>query len=445
MMKKASLLVALLLFFFQAKAQVTFTLEEAVSYALKNHPEVKNGIADRQDAELQIDEIKQSGLPQINGSFSYSANLIIPKTVVAANTFDPTAPEGLLIPLEFGVPWGGQAAIGLNQLVFDAQWLVGLRAADTYRQLADQGLVQTKVTLSENVQKAYYSVLVSQERTEIINLNISRLDSVIYNTQKLFEQGFVEKLDIDRLTVQRNNLITEKQKVQNLIRLSKNLLKFQMSFDMKSEILLTDKLDDINIDLLTSTSRLDVNPDDRIEYNLLQTQRKLTELNIERYQKGYLPSVSFSGNLGANHGNRGFNPFENWFALSSLSLGVNIPIFDSGLKRTQIERERISLVKVDNGAEIMKSSFELENQQALVNLTNGLETLEIQKRNLALAEEVVRVSQIKYKEGVGSNLEIINAENDLKQSQTNYLASVYDVLVAKVDLDKAHGKLLLTE
>lgn len=427
----------------QAYSQQAFTVEEAVKYALKNHADVKNAQIGKLDAEKQITEIKQGGLPQINGSFQYTANLIVPTSVLPANTFDPTAPEDAVAKVKFGVPWGGQAGIAVNQLVYDGTFLVGLRAADTYRVLADQTLVQSKVTVSENVQKAYYSVLVARERSGLIDLNISRLDSVIYTTSQLLKQGFVEKIDLDRLQVQRNNLITEQQKVNNLIELSYGLLKFQMSYNQNEPIVLTDKLGDIDLNALLAMETEEVNPKDRIEYNLIETQRNLTQLNIDRIRQGYFPSVFLSGNIGASHGNPVFNPFQRWFGVSGVSLSVNFPIFDSGLKRTQMERQRLNLVKIDNGVELLKQSFDLQNSQALINMKNGFQSLDVQKRNLELAEEVVRVTQIKYKEGVGSNLEIVNAENDLKQAQTNYLAALYDILVAKVDLDKAQGKLIL--
>lgn len=419
-----------------------FSLEQAVSFALKNHPEVLNGLVGKKDAELQIQEIKQTGLPQVNGNFSYSANLIVPTVVLPANTFNPMAPEGEIVKARFGVPWGGQAGIGVNQLIFDATWLVGLRAADTYRLLADQNLEQSKTTISENVQKAYYSVLVAQERSKLLELNMARLDSVLNTTSALFNQGFAEKIDLDRLSVQRNNLETEHQKVLNLIELSKDLLKFQMAYDQTKEIKLTDRLEDVVIEDIKAIMYAQVDPQNRIEYQLLDTQRRLTGLNMERFQKTAIPSVFFSGNIGASHGNPEFNPFERWFGTSAVTIGVNIPIYDSGLRKTRVERERLNQVKIDNGMSLLKASFDLQNEQAMTNLQNGIKTLDIQERNLELAKEIVRVSQIKYKEGVGSNLEIINAENDLKQAQTNYLAALYDLLVAKVDLDKAQGNLI---
>lgn len=444
-MKKTKLLLLTCiasLFMAQAKAQSAFSIEEAVDYAIKNHPTVKNSLVGMQDAEMQIKEIKYSGLPQVNGQFSYTYNAIVPTQLVEAKNFNPQAAEGEVVKFKFGVPWGGQAGIGVNQLIFDATWLVGLRAADTYRLMASQDLTKSKVTVAENVIKAYYSALVAEQRSKILDLNIARMDTAIYQTEQYVKQGFVEKIDVDRLNVQRNNLITEKQKLNNLISLTYQLLKFQMSYPQDARISLKETLNNEAVKSIRNLVTQDVNPDERIEFLQMQTNKKLTLLNMERYQKGIFPSVSFSGSIGAGHSNSVFNPFERWFGSSALTLGVRIPIYDSGLRKVQVERQRLNIIKIDNGMDILKESFKLENEQAKINITNGFEALDVQSRNMELAAEVLRVSKIKYQQGLGTNIEVVNAESDLKQAQNNYFSALYDVLIAKVDMDKAQGKLL---
>jgi len=442
-MKKAVLSILGIIIGFTGFAQQSFSLEEAVKYGLSHHSDIRNALVKRQDTEMEIKEIKVAGMPQIKGQFQYTYNAIVPTQLLIAKNFNPDAAEGEVVKFKFGVPWSGQVGIAVNQLVYDATWLVGLRAVDTYRKLADQNIVQSKTTVAENVSKAYYSVLVAEERANLLELNISRLDTLEINTTEMFRQGFVEKLDLDRIAVQKNNLKAEFNKVKNLIHLTFQLLKFQMGYDVNKAIILTDNLKEQEMKALFVSNYQEVNPEERVEYQLLKTNRELLDLNVERFQKSALPNVFFSGTLGAGHSNPQFNPFERWFGSSALSLGVNIPIYDSGLRKTKIERQRLNILQIDNTAEMLKNSFKLQNDQATISLKNGLESLETQQRNLDLAQEIVRVTKIKYQEGVGSNLEVVNAENDLRQSQTNYFAALYDVLVAKVDLDKAHGKLII--
>lgn len=425
-----------------AHGQQAFTLQEAVQYGLKNHLSVKNAELDILGAELTIKQIKASGLPQINGNFSYTYNAIIPTQLIDAKNFDPNAPDGAVTKFKFGVPWAGQAGVGVNQLIFDATWLVGLKAAPVYRELARKGVTNSKVVVAENVAKAYYSVLVAEERSKILDLNIARIDSLTKEMRVMNQQGFIEKLDLDRLEVQRNNLVTETQKVKNLILLSQILLKFQMGMKLDEPIVLSDKLANVDIKPLAMLEYQPVDYANRIEYSTLMVQRELSVLDMERTVKGSIPKFSFSGSLGAGHSNTRLNPFERWFGSSALTLGVQIPIYDSGLRKIQLQQQKLNLTKLDQNALLLRESFDLQSKSASISLKNGLESLNVQQRNMDLATEVVRVTKIKYQAGQGSNIEVVNAESALKEAQTNYFAALYDVLIAKVDLDKAMGKLL---
>jgi outer membrane protein TolC len=423
----------------------SFSLSQAVDYAIKNNINVKNAQLDAVSAEARIGEIRAAGLPQVSGNFSVTDNLIIQRFFLPANFADPNAPaDAAPVALKFGVKYQGSASATLNQLIFNGSYFVGLKAAATYRELAQKGITQSKVTVAENVTKAYYSAQVAEERAKVLDLNIIRVDSMMRETKIMNESGFVELLDVNRLEVQINNLRTERQKVQNLIDLSYALLKYQMGMPLTEPIKLTDNINDVNVDdIKPGTVGADLNYSNRIEFSLLDTQEKLAGLDIRNTRSGYLPTVSALLGYGHNNGRDSFADLfgSKWFNNSLLSLNINIPIFDGFSKRYQIDQKRITLDKVKNSQTLLKQSIDLEAQQATVTIQNAYATLETQKRNQELAAEIVRVSKIKYKEGVGSNIEVINAESSFKEAQTNYFAALYDLLIAKVDLSKAKGEL----
>jgi outer membrane protein TolC len=422
-----------------------FTLSEAVDYAIKHNLNVKNAQLDAVSAEAQIGEIRAAGLPQVAANFNITDNLIIQKVILPANVFDPTAsPDAPPSAVPFGIKYSGAASATLNQLIFNGSYFIGLKAAATYRELAQKNTTQSKVTVAEAVTKAYYSAQVAEERAKLLDLNISRIDTLMRETKAMNESGFVELLDVNRLEVQQNNLVTERQKVQNLIELSYALLKYQMGMPLTEPIRLKDDINDVNLDQLRNETAVNaVSYESRIEYSLLSTQEKLAILDIRNIRAGYLPSVSASLGYGHNNGRNSFTDLfsTRWFNNSLLSLNLNIPIFDGFTKRYQIEQRKITLDKVKNGQILLKQSIDLEASQAGINIKNAFATLETQKRNMDLAQEIVRVSKIKYKEGVGSNIEVINAESSFKESQTNYFAALYDLMIAKVDLSKARGEL----
>jgi len=347
--------------------------------------------------------------------------------------------------VQFGVAYSSNASVNLNQVIYSASLNVGLRAAATYRELAQRNLQSTKVTVAEQVAKAYYGVLVAVERAKLLDYNIGRLDTLLNETGALNRQGFVEKLDVQRLEVQANNLRAERQNVQNLIELSYTLLKFQMGLGVNDEITLSEQLLDRSANDLRPLISADPTFQyrSRIEYSTLETQIKLAEQDIELTQKGYLPSASGFVNYGYNSGRNAFSQLitDPWFNFATIGISLQVPIFDGFQKRNQIAQKRITLQKAQNNGELLRNSIDLQIRQASITLKNSLQTLQTQQRNRDLAQEIVRVTQIKYKEGVGSSIEVLNAEASFREAQTNYFSSLYDFLITKVDQDRALGRL----
>lgn len=423
-----------------------FTLQEAIDFAIQQNVNIRNSQLDAISAEARIREIKASALPQVAGSASVTDNLIIQRAFLPANFFDPNAsPDAPAVPVQFGVKYSGNATLSLNQVIYSASLNVGLRAAATYRELAQRNLQASKVTVAEQVAKAYYGVLVAVERAKLLDFNIGRLDTLLNETRALNQQGFVERLDVQRLEVQANNLRAERQNVQNLIELSYTLLKFQMGLGVNDEITLAEQLQDRSVEDLRPL----VSPDptfqytSRIEYSTLETQIKLAQQDIEVTQKGYFPTLAGFVNYGYNSGRNIFSQLVNapWLNFSTIGLSLQVPIFDGFQKKYQIAQKRVTLQKAQNSGVLLRNSIDLQIRQSSITLNNGLQTLQTQQRNRDLAQEIVRVSRIKYKEGVGSSIEVLNAEASLREAQTNYFASLYDFLIAKVDQDRALGRL----
>jgi outer membrane protein TolC len=446
--KKLLLLLLFPLWTMSATAQTRLSLQEAIQYGVSHNVTIKNAQTDAASANSRIGEIRAVGLPQVNASVSIIDNLIIQRAFLPAIFFDQNAPaDAPPVAVQFGVKYSGNAAVQLTQMVFNAQWLLGLKAAEAYRELAQKGVSQSKVTVVENVAKAYYSVLVAEERAKLLDLNIGRLDSTVREMSAMNKTGFVEKIDVDRLEVALNNLKTEKQKVGNLVQLSQYLLKFQMGMPLEETVTLTDRITEadvarIEIEAKTEESgAFDYNQ--RIDYSILKTNLKLAEMDVENNKRGYFPTVAVFAGYGYNTGRDSFRDVfaSPWFNNANIGLSVNVPIFDGFLKKYKIQQARYTVEKTKQSVGLVEQSIDLQVKSANVTILNGLETLKTQKRNLELAQEVLRVSKIKYQAGTGSNIEVITAESAIKEAQTNYFASLYDLLLAKIDLDKAKGKL----
>jgi outer membrane protein len=447
-----------------------FTLEQCIQYALDNSINVRNAAIDEQIASARVKETRGIGLPQVDGSVTLMHNEKLPRFFMqydassSAGFFDlsgvPGIQDGDVVAAQnfFQLPSSGSAGISVKQLLFNSSYLVGLKAANTYRELSERKTDQTKEQTIQQVMKAYYSVLISKDRIQLFDNNIARVEALLKTTTSLHENGFAESIDVDRIKVTLNNLRAERDKFFNLQELSYQLLKFQMNYPMNSSIDVVGDISSLQVDenLLNNYS-VDWNYTERPDYKLLETNKRLQELNIKNKYSASMPSLAAFANFGYStqspnisglfkttssvEDNSAIGP-DKWYPTMSFGLSLNIPIF-SGLQRAyQIQQEKLSLLKIDNGFTSLKSAIDLEIKQAAINYLNAFKSLKSQDENKKLADNIARVTKIKYEQGVGSNIEVIDAESSLKEAQINYYNALYDALVAKVDLDKAYGKII---
>lgn len=453
-MKTKFLLMITVLAALGASAQTeakTFTLRQCVDYALSNNTSIKNATIDEYIATAKVGETTALGLPQIYGTLGLQHSNPL-RAIFGEGTGEPSLftgstviPKGQVysIPNFFQLKNGVEASLTVTQLIFSSSYIIGLQAAKTYKQLSTISKENTQIGVVENVTKAYYMYLVNVQRQNIFDVNITRLDSLLKQTKATNKAGFVEQIDVDRLEVTYNNLITERDKFTNMLVLSGLLLKFQMGMPMNEELTVADKIENVSLDS-TSLSSDAANYANRTEYKMLQSQLKLNSLEHKNNKYGYLPSVQASANLGRFSQSNQFDFFKSghpWANFGVYSIGMNVPIFDGLGKHRRVQQTSLQLQKTENNLNQFKQVVDFQAKSAQLTFKNNLNTMKVQQRNMNLAKEVVRVSQVKYKAGVGSNIEVITAESSLKESQVNYYNALYDAIVAKVEYDKALGNL----
>jgi len=273
------------------------------------------------------------------------------------------------------------------------------------------------------------------------NDNLERLSKLLDQTKELYKNGFVEKLDVDRITVSYNNLLSEKVKADRLYSLSKSVLKFQIGLSIEDKI----ELDGVLTDEIISDFNYDLNDFDysnRIEYSILQSDRNLKFYDLKNNRSQFLPQVYANYNYGFNTSTSMGNLFfetDRWKKFGTLGLKVVIPIFDGLLKRSKVNQSKYKIEQVENQIMFLERSINLQINQSVANFENSKESLEITRKNLKLANDVYILTEKKYKEGVGSNLEIIDSNNSLKIAQNQYFNALYECILASIDIKKTLG------
>ena len=427
-----------------AQQVVTLSLSEAVDYALENNPATKNARLELLISKATIKETFARGLPQINGAYNLDYNPKIPVVFLPNQPpfGDPSNPSDV-IPARFGVSYSSGLGVTVSQMIFDGSFFVGLRASITLLELTNKDLKKAEIDVVENVKKAYFGVLVNQQRIRLAGANLSRIDTLLKETTALNEAGFVEKIDVSRVQVQRNNTFTQVQRSQTALEISKQILKLQMGIPIEYEVELVETLQDLSTKEAL-VQLLGEEGSDRIEIEQVATQITLVGLDLKNNVSQYMPKINFIGNArrsgAGNELDRVFNK-SNWFGSSLVGVSMSVPIFDGFSKAARIQKNRVQLTQLENQRSFLKESFNSELYAAKANLRNDLNILEVQEANLQLATEVYQIARIKYKEGIGSNLEVVNADAALIEAEINYLGALYDGLISKINLEKALGVL----
>ena len=438
------ILIFCLFYVIPAKAQLTdsitkFSLQEAIDYAQSHQSSILNASIDEEIAKNTVKRTIGIGLPQLNGNVNFQDFLKIPTNLLPGEIFGK---PGTQIPVQFGVQYQSSYGLELSQLLFDGSYLVGLQASKTFKELSNKNLKRSRIETAVGVTKAYYSVLVSNEQLSLLDANIDRLKKSFKDTQALFANGFVEKIDVDRLTVLNNNLETERGNVIRLLELNMNLLKFQLGMTIQSKLVLKDSIGSLQVAEFLAVKDTAAYQN-RIEYSLLETQKKLNELDLKRYKSLFLPSLAAFGTTSRSfQSNEFLNLIDRSFPATIIGFRLSVPLLSGGVKAYQVRNAKLEVLKTENNLVNLKNGINLEVEQAQTIYRNGLKSLENQKRNMELAKEVLRVTKIKYEQGVGSSIEVTTAETSLKESQNNYINALYDLLINKVNMDRALGKIV---
>ncbi|MBO9570876.1 MAG: TolC family protein [Chitinophagaceae bacterium] len=420
-------------------AQIALTAQEAVDYAMKNSVQVKNALLDLQIQKQTNREVTAAALPQINGNLNYTNYLDIPTSLLPGEFFGQ---PGTYIPVQFGVKHNLNYGIDIQQLLFDGQVFVGLQARRTTIDYTQKGLEVTKEQIKANVAKIYYQILAGRKKLATIDANIARFQKLYDDTREIFNNGFTEKLDIDKTEVTLTNLRTEKLKGENQLTVALQGLKLLMGMPAKEELILKDSLPEEKIMEIIADEGYEYT--DRKEFQQIELLQKLNEYNIRRYKLTYIPTFSISGNFNRNAQRQSFTFFksgEQWFNATYVGLKVSVPIFDGLARDARIKKAKYELQQTQNLRYNLQLQIDQEVQDAKVNLRTAIASMNYQKKNIELAEKVYNQTKLKFEQGLGSNLEITTAQSELETAQNNYYAALFDAIVARVDYRRATGKL----
>lgn len=424
-------------------AQQSFTLAQAQEYALKNNYNNKNARIDIDIAKKKIWETTSIGLPQINGKIAYQNifNVPVMEFPMPYLITDPDPTKMKLgysnYPIELGVKDNLTYSLSASQLIFNGSYFVGLKTSKTFSKLSQESLTKSETDIKESVANAYYLVLTLEESKRLLDSSMINMQQTMYEMSEMCKQGFIENTDTDQMALNISNLKNTILSVNNQLMLSYQLLRFQMGMKVTENIVLTEKLEDVinqikAVELLSATFDLNNN----INYQLLSTQEKLTDLNLKYEISKSLPTIAAF----YQHQEFSQNPEFNFNPPDVLGISVDVPLFSSGGRSARISQRRMELEKINITKQQVAESLQMEALQAKSDLQVAFDKYNNEKTNLMLSKRIYEKTLTKYKEGVSSSMDLTQVNIQYLTAQSNYYQAVMKLLSAKNKMERILSK-----
>jgi outer membrane protein TolC len=425
----------------QEPTKHSFALNEAISYAIVNSYISKNVDIDVISARKQVWESIGTGLPQVDGAVDYHINLELPVQYIDASELGGEG--GTTMEVRFGRKYNSSYGITVSQLIFDGSYLVGLKAAKVYVDLALGKKEKTQIEIREFVTDAYYSVLIAEKFLETNKNNLENSKKLFKDTEAYYKSGFSEEQDVDQLRLMVKQTENELIQAERSIRVTKMVLKYVIGVDVNSEIELTDSLKyfvDPVVEAGTIAQNFDYSR--HVDYRILEVQKSLRKSQVDLEKVSLLPKIDvFYSWMKTAYANDANLFKKDWYPSSMVGVKLSLPIFSAGGRYTKIQRAKLELEKKENEQLMNIQNLQMEYITAYSDLESALDKLKNDKENSVIAKRIYEKTQVKFNNGISTSTELSQNETQYLQSYSNYLLSMQQVLKAKMNLDKAVGEL----
>ncbi|PHI18256.1 hypothetical protein CEQ90_18905 [Lewinellaceae bacterium SD302] len=419
-----------------ASSPPVMDMEAAIAYAQEQSTAVKNARVQIADAEQQIKENLSTGLPNVNGSVDFTHYLQVPVLPLpeAFAMGDPNAPDEIAFQLKNNFV----AGLSANQMVFNGSFFVALRAAKAARKYYELELDNARQGVRNQVVNTYLPLLLIKQNLDQLDLNIGNLTTLRNETNAFYEEGFVEQLDVDRLSLSLDNLKVERENLESQRENALRALKFTLNYPIEQPLEIDDDLESLNIEAEAELLTGGIPYQQRPELRVIDQSLVLQDLAVELEKSAYLPSVNAT--VAGQYQYQGDNLSDGFWAPTVLvGISAQIPIWDFGGRKARVQRARLAKEVVANQRDELVRGIELEVTNARTDYNSAQRRLASRRRSQELATRIYETTQIKYREGVGSSLEVAQAEQELYTAQNNYLTALYETLLAKESLKQALG------
>ena len=437
-MKRFLLIIFLLWNGFNISAQSnTFSLDEAVQYAMQNNAISKNASNDLEIAQAKKWETIATGLPQISAFIDYANNIKQPISLVPAEFFGGN--KGEFAEISFGTKQTFDGTATLNQLLFDGSYIVGLSSIKLYLEIADNAKKKTDLEVKRNVISAYGNVLVSQERVKFLKENLENVEGNLKEITKVYENGMTELENVEQLTITYSNLKNSLDYAVKLGNTSENILKMVIGLPLENEIILSDNLSGLTLKKI-DMGLIDkpISIDQNIDYIIANNEKKSQETLLRLEKSRALPTISayVQGTYKGNSDSFDFlDSNQKWYGSSVAGVTMSIPVFSSLRRSAKTQQAKIEVAKASEELLQTEKRVLIELENAKTNYQFAINNFQNAQKNLSLAKKIEKKNGIKFIEGIASSFELRQAQMQLYSIQNELLQSMLEVINKKTNLE----------
>ncbi len=425
----------------EAKAQ-SVSLDEAIRIGLRQNRSLEVARLDRDFAGQKVRESWAEVLPHVSSSLTYTRSLKPTVLFLPGSIFGH--PELGTQAYDISQDNSGLAAVNVSQNLFKLSAIAGIRASSLVRKISDESYRQTSADVVTSIRRAYYDVLIAAEKLKLVAQSISRWEASRKDTSALFRQGVAADIDTLKAFLSVENLKPDFIRARSNVSIAETRLKTVMGVDQDVHISLSDSLVFHEVpcpkDLASAYAEaIDNRPDVRsLTYQFEAEGQKVTAARSEG-----LPTLSAFGQLQAQTQFNDGTAIDKtrWPVSSSVGLQLSLPIFSGFATSSRIEEAKISRLQTRTKLEDLKEQVRADVEVRMSNVEESRRRIAVQSRTVGVAERSYRITRLRLREGVGSRLELTDAELQLNTAKTNYLQAVYDYLVAGAELERSLGRI----
>ena len=430
---------------FSQESTQSYSLQEAIDYALENNRTAKNAIRDIESAKQRKWETTATGLPQLSADIDYQnflkqGSVFLPAILLSDQLRNDL---GLGIndqfPVTFGTKQSLNATATLKQLLFDGSYLVGLQSAKVFLEISQNAKEKTDLEVRKAVINAYGNVLLAEESVKILEHNIAVLEKNLNEITKIYENGLEEEESVEQMRITLSGVNSNLNKVSRLKDLAYQMLNITLGLDISTKTFLSDNLEILTTQsMVTTLLDADDNVEKTIDYRIATNDKISKELLLKLEKSKALPTLNAFVNAGYSGNNDNFEFLkkdQQWFGSSLFGVSMSIPIFSSLGRSAATQRAKINLEKAEDDLTETEQKIKLQIASAKSDYKFAIEDYDNKKQNLALAERIEKKNQIKFFEGIASSFELRQAQMQLYTAQQEFLQTMLDVITKKAELE----------